>query len=163
MILSPQSYPETFSLPEIFRNTVQTGCSTKLFSTVRPKNFRRKILMLPYLLSVQFCYRKISETQYRRVHLRNFSALRDNKFLTENRDTPSLPPPLLSLCFFDTRNFVKHRGLPHLVFWCCEKTGFRRKILILCPPPPLINKLFRYRKFSQTQYRRVPVRNFSAL
>ena len=30
-------------------------------------------------------------------------------------------------------------------------------------PPPLINKLFRYRKFSETQIRRVPPRNFSAL
>ena len=30
-------------------------------------------------------------------------------------------------------------------------------------PPLLIHKLFRYRKFSETQIRRVPLRNFSAL
>ena len=31
------------------------------------------------------------------------------------------------------------------------------------PPHPLIHKLFRYQKFSETQIRRVPLRNFSAL
>ena len=30
-------------------------------------------------------------------------------------------------------------------------------------PPPLTHKLFGYRKFSETQHRRLPVRNFSAL
>ena len=35
------------------------------------------------------------------------------KILTENRDTPSFPPPpspLLSIKFFDTRSFLEHRG-----------------------------------------------------
>ena len=50
----------------------------------------------------------------------------------------------------------------------------QRNFLVLCdkyfstenldtPPPPLIQKLFCYRTFSETHIRRVPLRNFSAL
>ena len=46
----------------------------------------------PPLIHKLFGHRKFSETQHRRVTLRNFSALWDKKFSTENLDTP--PPPL---------------------------------------------------------------------
>ena len=51
---------------------------------------------------------------------------------------------------------------PNETFWYCVTIIFRRKILIL-PPPPLIQKLFRYRTFSETHIRRVPLRKFSVL
>ena len=36
------------------------------------------------------------------------------KIPTENRDTP---PPLLSIKFFDTRSFLKHRRVPLRKVW----------------------------------------------
>ena len=118
---------------------------------------------------------------------------------TENLDTT--PPPLLSINFFATGNFLKHsaEGFNYEIFRHCETKYkiFRRKILILPPsysnfsgtrnqcnskrlpeemfgtvrqkistenldstPPPLLSKLFRYRKFSETQRRRFQLRNF---
>ncbi len=52
---------------------------------------------LPPLIHTLFRYRKFSETQHRRVHLQNFSALWDKKFSTENLDTP--PSPLIHKLF----------------------------------------------------------------
>ena len=77
---------------------------------------------------------------------------------------PPPPPPFLCIKFFATRNFLKHstEGFPYEIFRHCETKNIRRKILIL-PPPPLIRKHFRYRTFSETQIRRVRLRNFSAL
>ncbi len=79
--------------------------------------------------------RKLSETQHRRVHLQNFSALWDKKFSTENLDTP--PSPLLSIHFFATGNVLKHstEGFLYEMFRYCKTKNFRRKILILPPPP----------------------------
>ena len=77
---------------------------------------------------------------------------------TENLVTP----PFLSIKFFATGNFLKHstERFPYKIFRHCETKKFRRKILLL---PLLIHKVFRYRNFSETQHRRVPLRNFSAL
>ncbi len=74
-----------------------------------------------------------------------------------------MPPPLLSINFFATGNFLKHstEGFPYEVFWHCETNNFRRKILM--PPPPLIHKFFPYRKFFETEHRRGPLRSFLAL
>ena len=77
------------------------------FGNVRQKIFDGKSwYSLPPLIHKLFRYRTFSETQIRRVPLRNFSALWDKKLLTKNRDTP---PPLLYINFFDTRNFLKQR------------------------------------------------------
>ena len=73
---------------------------------------------------------------------------------------PTSSPPLLSIKFFDTNNFVKHRRVPLRKFSALWDKKFSTENY---EPPPLIHKLFRYRKFSETQYRRVPLRNFSAL
>ena len=78
------------------------------------------------------------------------------KISTENRDIT-----LWSIKFFDTRNQWHPKGSPYKIFRHCETKNFRRNILIL--PPPLIYKIFCYRKFSETQYRRVPLRNVSVL
>ena len=117
--------------------TQYTRVPLRNFSALRDRKFLTEIVILPppRTYPKTFCYRKFSKTQHKRVPLLKFSALRDKMFLTENRDTPSLPPPILSNCLFDTRNFVKHRGVPHAVFRYCETTKFIRKILILRPSP----------------------------
>ena len=48
------------------------------------------------------------------------------KFQTKNRDIP-----LLSINFFFTRNFLKHRRFIYEMFRYCETTKFRRKMVIL--------------------------------
>ena len=205
------------------------------------------------LIHKLFRYRKFSETEHRRVHLRNFKAQWDEKLSTENRDTPSPllpvfpwtfplpeifwntaqkssstkcfgtarqkifdgkpysppPPPPLSLDFFATGFFLirSTESCPCEIFRHCETKNFRRRILILpllsphllsklfrhpklmknwkiplrkfsavwdnffrrkiviLPPPssPFFHELFRYRKFSETQHKRVPLRNVSVL
>ena len=134
----PPSYPYTFSLPEIFWNTPPKGSSTKCFGTVRQKIFDRKSWHSPSpLIHKLFRCRKLSETQHRRVHLQNFSALWNKKLSTENLDTP--PSPFLSIHFFAAGNFLKHstEGFTYKIFRHCETKNFRRKILIL--PPPLLS------------------------
>ena len=76
-----------------------------------------------------------------------------------------LPPPLLSINFFATGNFLKHstEGFTCETFQQCEKKISTENLDTPLPPPPLIHKLFRYRKISETQHRRVPLRIFSAL
>ena len=85
----------------------------------------------------------------------------EKKISTEKLDTP---PPLLFINFLATGNFLKHstEGFPYEIFRHCETKNFRRKNLDTPPSPP-IHKLFRYRKFSETQDRRVHLRNFSAM
>ena len=63
---------------------------------------------------------------------------------------------------FDTRNYCNSKGFPYGNFRHCETKTFRRKMLKL-PLPPLIHKLFRYRKFFEAQQRRIHLPNFSAL
>ena len=83
---------------------------------------------------------------------------------TENRDPPTL---LCFLCMkvFDTRIFLKPRRVPlrnFSVLW--DKKKFDGKSCYSLPPPPLlIHKSFRYRKFSETLHRRAPLRDVSVL
>ncbi len=110
------------------------GSPTKFFGTVR--QFSTENLDTPPspLIHKLFRCRKLSETQHRRVHLQNFSALWDKKFSTK---ILILPPPLLSINFFATGNFLKHTAecFNYEIFRQCETKNFRRKILILPPPP----------------------------
>ena len=68
----------------------------------------------------------------------------DKNFLTEKRDTtsllPLLPPPLLSINFFDTRNFVKHRRVPLWNFSALWDKKFSTENLDT--PSPLLSKNF---------------------
>ena len=92
-----------------------------------------------------FRYPKL--VKYYGVPLGKFLELRQ-KILTENLDTA--PPPLLSINFSATGNFLKHstEGFPYEVFRYCE-TNFDEKS---SPPPPLIiHKIYRYQKFYETQ------------
>ena len=70
------------------------------------------------------------------------------------------PPPLLSVIFFDTKIFLKHRRVPPRSFSVLWDKNFWRKIVIL-PAPLLCIKFFDTRIF--LKHRRVPLRNFPAL
>ena len=96
------SHPKIFSIPEI--GETLGGSPPKFFGTVRQKIFDGKS-WYP-LLSINFLATgKLMEHSTERFP---YGILRhcQTKFLTENRDTPSLfpPPPLSSKNFFDTWN-----------------------------------------------------------
>ena len=96
------------------------------------KNFRRKILILPPLLSKLFRYPKL--VKHWRVPLRSFSALWDQKFSTEKRDTP-----LFIHNFFETKNFLKNCRISLRKFsalWDIKISTENRDM------PPLIHKFF---------------------
>ena len=156
----PHSKINFFATGNFLKHSAE-GFNYGNFRHCETKNFRQKIVILhpPPLKNKLFRYRKFSETQRRRFQLRKFSALWDRKFSTENLDTP---PPLLSINFFATGNFLKHsaEGFNYEIFRHCETENFPRKILI---PPPPIHKFFRYQKFSEIQHRKVHLPNFSAL
>ena len=71
------------------------------------------------------------------------------------------PPTLLSLTVFDTRNQWNTEKHPSEIFRHCAMSKFRLKISI--PPPCPIRRFLCYRKISETQYRRLPLRTFSVL
>ncbi len=75
-----------------------------------------------------------------------------------------LPPPLLSINFFAAGNFLKHstEGFTTKFFGNVRQKFFDGKSWY-STLPPLIHTLFRYRKFSETHRRRVPLRNVSVL
>ena len=133
-----------FSLPENFWNTAQKGSRTKFFGTVRQKFFDGKSWYSPPpLIYKLFRCRKFSETQDRRVHLRNFSAMCDEKISTENLDTP---PPLIHK-LFRYRKFseTQHRRVHLQIFSALRQKKFDGKSW----SPPLLSKLFRYPKSMQ--------------
>ena len=102
VIHPPPSFIQFFSGPEVSETLKDSP--TKFFGTVRQKNFDRKSWKSPPpLIHKLFRYRKISETQHRRVHLPNLSTLWDQKFSTEERDTP-----FFIHIFFETKNFFKN-------------------------------------------------------
>ena len=119
------------------------------------KQFWRKVLVPgPSNTSNIFGYQKVSET--RKSFPTNFSVVWDNTFSTTNRD-----PPPLSTKYFHTRKFLKHRKVPS-----AKVSGvFRQKIIDgkFWYSPIFMQKLFRYRTFSETQHRRIPLRKLSAL
>ena len=126
----------------------------KYFGTVRQK-LRRKIVILPpppppiQTISIPEIIATVKDSS-----TEIFGTVRQ-KFSTENCNTPYLPPPpLLSIKFFDTRNFVKHRRVHLRNFRHCETKNIRRKILIL-PPSPLSINFFDNRNF--LQHRKFPV------
>ena len=135
--------------------------SYKIFRHCETKNFRRKILILPppFLIHKLFRYRKFSGTQHRRVPLRNDSVLWDKTILTEIvNPAPSLIPNI-----FRYPELMKHWRIPLRNFSALWDKKFSMENCDTPSIPPLIHKLFRYRKFSGTQQRRVPLGNFSAL
>ena len=90
------------------------------------------------------------------VPLRIFSALSDKKFWQK---IVIFPPPLLSLSFFETGNFQKHRSERFLyeIFWALwDKISDTKSWHNSLKP-----KIFRYPKLMTHWW--VPLRSFSAL
>ena len=89
------------------------GFPYEIFWHCETKKFWQKIVILlpsPPFLSIIFFETRMF-VKHRRVPLRNFSVLWDNKFSIENRDIS-----LLGIKFFDTRIFLKHRRVPRRNF-----------------------------------------------
>ena len=78
--------------------------------------------------------------------LRKFSALRDKKLSTGNRDEPLL----IHKFFFDTRNFPENRVVPlhSFLFWSRETKNFDKTVM---PPPLPWMKIFDKRIFLNHQ------------
>ena len=73
-------------------------------------------------------------------------------------------PLLLFIKFFDAANFLKHRRvLRNVSVLLDKKFSTRNRDTPSLPLPPLIHKLFCYRKLSETQHRRIPLQNVSVL
>ena len=124
-------------------------CETKIF--------RKKSWCFPLpLLQKLFHNQKISETQHREVRLRNASVLWDKKFATKNRDIT-----VLSIKSSDTQFSDKLRCCPTIFFGNMRQKTFEGKSWHF--PLPLIQKLFRYQKFSEAQHRRVTLRKVLVL
>ena len=130
---------------------------------LRQKIFGGKSWYSPLpLIHKLFGYRKYSETQHRRVPLPNFSAAWDKKFLTENRDTPSLPPPPpLIHKFFQYQKFWETQKCSSTKFFgAVRQKLFDRKSWYSLPP--LLSLTFSDNR-NFLKHRRVPQRNFPAL
>ena len=111
-------------IPILFRYTKlvkQWRVPLQNFSVVRQQIFYRKSWYCPHGHKV-FRYPKLMK--YWRVLPRNFSALWDKKFSTKKLDTPL---SLLSLTFFDNRNFLKHRRVPRRSFSALWDENFSRE------------------------------------
>ena len=119
------------------------------FGTVRLKIFDGiSWYSPPPLIHKLFGYRKFSETQHRTVPLRNFSALWDKKIF-DGKSWYYPPPPPSNSTFFGTRKQCNSKGFPYGNFRHCETENFRRKILII-PPPPLSRNFFATGNFWST-------------
>ena len=81
------------------------------FRHCETKKFWEKIVILPLPVNLHSFFNTRNFVKERRVPLRSFSVLWENKFSIENRDIP-----LLGIKFFDTRNFLKHRRVPRRIF-----------------------------------------------
>ena len=140
--------PPPFLIHKIFRYQkfckTQKGSPTKFFGTVRQQIFYRKS-WYSHLRHKIFRYPKLSETQ-KDSSTKLFGTVRQNNF-----DGRSWYPPLfLSLTFFDTGNFLKHRRVPlrnFLALWDKKYSTENFDTSSLS----LIHKLFRYQKFSEIQ------------
>ena len=97
-----------FSIPDFFWYTDQRGSPTKFFSTetkkistkLWDKSLKHKIFRYPKLVT------------HWRFPLRNFSGTVRQTFFDGKSWYSLLPSPLLSICFFGTRNFLKQRRVP---------------------------------------------------
>ena len=131
----------------------QKGSFTKLFvSVLWDKKFRQN-LDAPLL-----CMKIFVE----RIFLKHQSVLQWNISIQwdKNSDGKSWSPPLSKL--FRYPKLLQQESIPLQKF----SALWDKKISIEnleTPPPPLIHKLFRYRKISETQHRRVHLPTLSAL
>ena len=133
----------------------QKGSSTEGFGTVKQNSFDGKSWYPAPLIPLTFLETR-SFLKLGKFSLRTFSVVWDNTFSTTNRD-----PAPLSTKHFHTRKFLKHRNVPPP-----KVSGVLRQKLFdgkFWYSPLFIQKVFRYRSFSETQHRRIPIQKISAL
>ena len=122
---APSLLPSSLLIHKFFRSQkfceTQKGYPTKFFGTARQQIFYRKSWYSPHRHKI-FRYPKLMK--HWRVPLPTFLALWDKKFSTENLDTLL---SLLSLTFFDNRNFLKHRRVPWRNFLALWDENFSRE------------------------------------
>ena len=129
---TPPLFIQTFSLPEIIATVKDSR--TEIFGTVRQQIFDGKswYSLHPSLIQT-FSVPETSETL--KVSATKFFGTVGQKLF----DGKSWHSPPSHPNFFDTRNFCNSKRFPpYGNFRHCETKSFRRKILILSPPPPLI-------------------------
>ena len=85
--------------------------------------------------------------------------MRQSKFAGQSLQSP----PLSSLTILDTINFLRHTRFPPQKFSALWDKKISTENLDTRPPPFLIHKLFHKRKFSETEQRRVALRNNTEL
>ena len=125
------------------------------FSVLWDKNFdKKKWYTHSSFIQKNFWYPKFSETK-EGSPTKLFSTVRQRLW----QKVVIHPPRLLSITFFDTRNFLKHRKVPLRHFSILWDKKFDRNT----PRSSLIHKFFPYPKFSFLKARMVPLRKFSVL
>ena len=141
----PPFYPNFFDT----RNYCNSkGFTYGNFRHCETKNFWRKILTLPPSLIQTFSVPEISET-LKGSPTKFFGTVRQKKF---DKKSWNSPPPLLSINFFATGNFLKHgtEVFTYQIFRHCETKKIGRKSW----HNPLKHKIFRHPKLMKHQ--RIP-------
>ena len=92
--------------------------------------------------------------------LRSFSVLRGKKLLTEKCDTPSITPLLIQKIHRNLKFWEEQKGSSTKVFGIFRQKLFDWRFWY---SPLFIQKLSRYRSFSETQLRKILLRKSSAL
>ena len=145
-----------FSIPENFRKTEGFLYKAFRFGPVRQK-FRQN-------RDAPLLFMKIFD---KRIFLKHQSVLQWNISIQwdKNSDGKSWysPPPPPYPNFFDTRNYCNNKRFPYKIFRHWDKKFSIENLETPPPTPSLIHKLFRYRKISERQHRRVLLPNLSAL
>ena len=142
MITPPRLLPINFFRYQKFSGK-QEGSFTKFFVSVLWDNFFSTIPWCPLSpMHENFRYRNF--LKHWKDPPRNFLALWDKKFSTENRDTPL---SLIHKFFSIPENFWNTVGALYEVFRSCETKNFRKKLW--CPPP--MHQNIGYQNFFETQ------------
>ena len=136
---------------------IHEAFDARSFSETQKGSERTKKNQQRIVIPLSLQCRKIFDTRkiliHRRVPRNFFSELWSKRLLTTNRDIPSLLH-LLSIKFFDTRNFLKHERFSGTV----RRKGFLTEEL---DTPPLCMKYFVTRTF--LKHGRVPLQIFLVL
>ena len=138
---------ETKKFRQKIENRDITLRSIKIFDTRNQwntKGFPYEVFRYPLSSSIKLFEGK-NFLENSRISLRKFSALRDLKISTENRDTR----PLIHKFFFDTRKLPENRRVPlqSFPFRSCETKNFDKTKM----PPFLCMKVFDKRSFLKHQ------------
>ena len=152
VILPPPLIYKLFCYRKYLKHSTE-GFPCEIFWQCKTKIFRRKILILlpppPPSYPIFFSIPEINETLKDPPPPTEIVGTVRQKISDRKswNSSPLPPPPLLSNFFSMPEINETLKDSPPTKFFGTETKKFRQKILKLTPPPPLIHKLFRYRKF----------------